>query len=67
MTLPKHTRNQSGEYRQANGNERARNLAKDYPEFRHVHPETKLSTLRERFDVTSINAVRAELRKRQSR
>jgi hypothetical protein len=42
MPLPKHERTKEGAFRQANGNERAKNLAKDYPEFERVHPSTKL-------------------------
>ena len=63
MSLPKHVRTQSGTYRVANGNELAGNLAKDYPEFNKVRSDTKLETLRERFGVTAINAVRDALRK----
>lgn len=64
MSLPKHTRTKEGAFRQANGNERAKNLAKDYPEFKKVPPNTKLSTLRERSGETSINGVRRWLRER---
>lgn len=62
MALPKHQRNNDGSFRQANGNERAKNLAKDYPEFGRVHPATKLETLREKSGETSINGVRKWLR-----
>ncbi len=48
MSLPKHTRTSKGTFRQESGNSRAKNLAKDYPEFEKVHPETKLETLREK-------------------
>jgi hypothetical protein len=62
MALPQHQRNKSGEFRQTNGNERAKNLAKDYPEFTRVHPNTKLGTLRDESGETSINGVRKWLR-----
>ena len=62
MSLPKHERTNAGTFRQANGNERAKNLAKDYPEFKMVHPETKLGTLREQSGESSINGVRKWLR-----
>lgn len=62
MGLPRHTRNASGEYRQANGNERAKNLARAYPEFSSVHPDTKLATLRNESGENSINGVRRWLR-----
>jgi hypothetical protein len=62
MPLPKHERTKEGAFRQANGNERAKNLAKDYPEFERVHPSTKLGTLRGQSGETSINGVRRWLR-----
>jgi len=33
MPLPKHERTKEGAFRKENGNSRAKNLAKDYPEF----------------------------------
>lgn len=63
MSLPKHIRTQKGTFRLANGNETAGNLRKDYPEFNNVHSDTKLETLRERFGVKSINAIREALKK----
>ncbi len=62
MPLPQHTRTAKGNFRKARADELAGNLAKDYPEFKKVDPRTKLETLRERFDVTSINEVRKALR-----
>jgi len=58
MPLPEHERTARGSFRQANGNERAKNLAKDYPEFKKLHPNTKLGTLRDESGETSINGVR---------
>ena len=52
-------RNKDGTFRQANGNERAKNLGKDYPEFKKVPPQTKLGTLREKSGESSINGIRA--------
>lgn len=63
MPLPQHSRTKHGNFRTARGDERAGNLAKDYPEFEKVDSRTKLETLRERFGVTSINKVRKALRK----
>jgi hypothetical protein len=65
MPLPEHERTTRGTFRQANGNERARNLANDYSEFKHVHPDTKLATLREKSGETSINGVRRWLREQR--
>ena len=64
MPLPKHERTKDGSFRQANGNERAKNLAKDYPEFKNVRPNTKLGTLRQESGESSINGVRRWLRER---
>jgi hypothetical protein len=62
MSLPKHERTTLGNFRQANGNERAKNLAKDYPEFKRVNPNAKLGTLRDLANEISINGVRRWLR-----
>lgn len=62
MPLPKHVKTSKGTFRQESGNSRAKNLAKDYPEFAKVHPETKLETLREKSGESSINGVRKWLR-----
>lgn len=63
MPLPQHSRTKAGNFRQANGTELAKNLRKYYPEFNKVRSDTRLETLRRRFGVTSINAVREALRK----
>ena len=65
MPLPQHSRTGKGNFRKARGDERAGNLAKDYPEFNKVDPRTKLETLRDKFDATSINEVREALRKQR--
>ncbi len=63
MPLPKHERTKEGTFRRENGNSRAKNLAKDYPEFSKVPPNTKLGTLREKSGESSINGVRNYIRK----
>ena len=63
MPLKQHNRTEKGNFRKARGDERAKNLAKDYPEFKKVDPRTKLETLREKFNAISINEVRRALRK----
>ncbi len=65
MPLPQHSRTSKGNFRQARADERAGNLAKDYPEFALVDRRTKLGTLRKELGVMSINDVRRELRKLQ--
>lgn len=62
MSLPQHERTEKGTFRQANGNERAKNLAKDYSEFKRVPPNTKLGTLRDESGESSINGVRRWIR-----
>ncbi len=67
MSLPQHKRTKEGNYRRARGDELARNLAKDYPEFKSVDPRTKLETLRRKFEATSINQVRRAIRTSRGR
>jgi hypothetical protein len=67
MPLGEHSRNDDGRFRRERGDSLAKNLRQDYPEFTHVHGSTRLDTLRDRFGVDSLNAVREELRKRGSR
>ncbi len=62
MALGKHERTQSGQFRHERADALAKNLAKEYPEFKEVHGSTKLGTLKERFGATSLNEVREALR-----
>ncbi|MBF0563776.1 MAG: hypothetical protein HQK89_00880 [Nitrospirae bacterium] len=62
MVLPKHERTSTGAFRKENGNSRAGNLSKEYPEFSKVPPNTKLETLREESGETLINGVRKYIR-----
>jgi hypothetical protein len=64
MPLGKHERTESGQFRRERSDSLAKNLAKDYPEFKAVPGNTKLGTLKDRFDATSINEVRKALRDR---
>ncbi len=63
MSLPQHSRTGTGNFRRARADERAGNLAKDYPEFKRVDPRTKLGTLRTELGARSINEVRSKLRR----
>ncbi len=65
MPLGKHSRTNQGTFRRERGDSLAKNLREDYPEFAHVRGDTRLDTLRDRFGVDSLNAVREELRKQQ--
>jgi len=63
MPLPKHTRTNRGTFRRERADSLAKNLRSEYPEFKNVNGNTKLGTLKEQFGVTSLRAVREELRK----
>jgi len=62
MTLGKHSRTNQGTFRKERGDSLAKNLRDDYPEFSRVHGSTRLDTLKTRFDVNSLNAVREKLK-----
>lgn len=62
MPLGKHQHTKHAGYRKERSDSLAGNLAKDYPEFEKVDPRTKLGTLKDRFDVDSLNKVREKLR-----
>ena len=63
MSLPRHQRTKKGNFRRARGDERAGNLARDYPEFRAFRADTHLGTIRDRLGATSIDAIRAKIRR----
>jgi hypothetical protein len=63
MALGKHSRTDKGTFRRERGDSLAKNLRTDYPEFENVHGSTRLDTLKEKFGVDSLNAVRDALRK----
>ncbi len=63
MPLGKHSRTEKGTFRKERGDSLAKNLREDYPEFNTVHGSTRLDTLKEKFGVESLNAVRDALRK----
>jgi len=60
--LGKHTKNETGKFRKERGDSLAKNLAKDYPEFRKLQPNTRLDTLEKRLGVSGVNAVRKALK-----
>jgi hypothetical protein len=63
MPLGKHSRTQEGTFRKERGDSLAKNLRKDYPEFKKVHGSTRLDTLKDKLNVDSLNGVRKALRK----
>jgi hypothetical protein len=64
MALGKHQHRHDGRYRRERGDSLAGNLGREYSELQKVDPRTKLETLRQRFDVDSLNKVRQRLRRR---
>jgi len=65
VALGKHQKTSKGQFRRERGDSRAGNLAQDYPEFKKVPPNTRLDTLRDRFNVDSLDGVRKALRKQK--
>jgi hypothetical protein len=65
MALGKHQKTSKGRFRKERGDSLAKNLREDYPEFGKVRGDTRLDTLRKRFDVESIEDVRKALRKQR--
>lgn len=62
MPLGKHSRTQEGTFRKERGDSLAKNLRQDYSEFKKVHGSTRLDTLKDKFNVDSLNGVRKALR-----
>jgi hypothetical protein len=63
VALGKHQRPKRGRFRRERGDSLAKNLREDYSEFEKVRGDTRLDTLRKRFDVDSLDDVRKALRK----
>jgi hypothetical protein len=62
MSLGKHSRTSQGTFRRERGDSLAKNLREEYSEFSRVHGSTRLDTLKERFNVDSLNGVREKLK-----
>jgi len=62
MPLGKHGKNNDGTIRKERSDSLAKNLAKDYSEFKNVPPQTKLGTLEKKFGVDSLSQVRKILK-----
>jgi hypothetical protein len=62
VALGKHQHTKHAGFRKERSDSKAKNLSQDYPEFKKVHGSTTLGTLKERFDVDSLNKVRERLR-----
>ena len=56
-------RDKDGEIREKRSDTKIETLKKDYPEFENVNGNMHLGTLKDKYDVESLDAVRRELRK----
>jgi len=65
MALGKHQKTSTGRIRRERGDSLAKNLKQDYPEFKKVPGNTRLDTLRKRFDTDSLSGVRKALREQK--
>jgi hypothetical protein len=57
MGLGKHTRTDSGRFRQERSDSLVKNLKKEYPVLRNVNGNTKLGTLEKKMGVSSLSKV----------
>lgn len=62
MSLGKHSPTNQGTSRREREDSLAKNLREEYPEFSRVHGSSRLDTLKERFDVNSLNGAREKLK-----
>ncbi len=65
MTLGKHTRTEEGTIRRERADSLVRNLSKEYPVLKQFDPRTKLGTLRDRYNVDSLDGVLKTLRNKK--
>lgn len=65
MPLGKHTRNQDGTFRKERGDSLVKNLREDYPALNGINGNTKLSTLKEKYDTDSLSGVLRGIRDEQ--
>jgi hypothetical protein len=57
-------RDENGQIREKRSDTKIETLKKDYSEFENVNGNMHLGTLKDKFDVDSLDAVRRELRKK---
>ncbi len=65
MPLGKHQKTEQGRFRQERSDSKAKNLAKDYPEFAKIKPEKTLGEIKKQLGVDSLDQARKELRKKK--
>lgn len=67
MPLGEHSRNKDGRYRQERSDSKAKNLAKEYPEFKSVPPNKTYGQVKKQLGTTSMEDTLTALRKQQRR
>lgn len=65
MPLGKHQKTEKGRFRQERSDSKAKNLAKDYPEFAKINPEKTLGEIKKQLGVDSLDQALKELRKKK--
>lgn len=59
------SRNNDGEFRKKRADTKVQNLKDQYPEFEAINGNTHLGTLKDKFNVDSLDGVRKALRDQQ--
>jgi hypothetical protein len=62
MAIPDRSRDKNGEWREKRADTKVENLKADYPEFQGINGNMHLGTLKEKYGVESLDAVRRALR-----
>ena len=57
MPLGKHSRNQDGTFRKERSDSLVKNLREDYPQLNGINGNTKLGTLKEKYNTDSLSGV----------
>ena len=62
MPIPHRSRDKDGTFREKRSDTKIESLKDDYPEFRNINGNTILGTLKEKFNVDSLDDVLRALR-----
>jgi hypothetical protein len=65
MGLGEHSRNKDGRYRQERSDSKAKNLAKEYPEFKAVPPEKTYGQVKKQLGTASMDDTLKALRRQR--
>jgi hypothetical protein len=63
MPIPNRTRDNNGQFREKRSDTLVKNLKNDYPIFNNINGNTKLGTLKQKFNTPSLDGVMKALRK----